>query len=185
MEDQMSKATKRSTTKAKAVTKAKLAKPEGPGDAVSVLLASQRRHLLAIEALRKRSKAETAQGHEPWYGRMECAVFDRASMAIDELSYLKPKTCDGAVFALISAFATVKALDGIKDADFRERRKRRANRLLFGVLRYLIGETRFHSILSGCDPKDNLSLLVREYMPPWEDPRHNLEIGRPAWDWPS
>jgi len=164
--------------KAKSTRKvAKAAKPKEPGDGVSVLLREQRRLLHAMSVVKKNRKDEAAQGHErdaEWYGEIEWAAWDRASFAIDELSFMRPKTSEGAVFTLVTAYASLSDLASIQDAEFRERRRRRGIRLLYALLRYLVGGGhRGHE--RGDYPGDNLNRVIRYYMPPWDDPHDNLE----------
>ena len=167
-----SKTTKSKTLKAKAVTKAK---PKEPGDGVSVLLAQHRKLLRSRDEANRYAEREQKQSTKDWYGGMERALFDRASIALDELSYMKPKTRDGAIFTLVAGYASLANADDIQDPDFRRRRKRRGIRLLYGVLSYLAGGAALWD--SFCHD-DKFYWLVREYMPLWQNPHHLLEMGK-------
>src|SRR5262249_14966879 len=139
-------ATKHHTSKTLKTTTARKsarpAKPKPPGDVVSVLLAQQRRLLHSMSVCGEKAKRAEKSGNQnegAWFRRMETAAFDRASLALDELSYHCPKTNEGAAFMLAAAYATLSTVDSFTDANMRERRRRRGWRLLYALLDYLIG----------------------------------------------
>jgi hypothetical protein len=171
-----------STKSLKGKTTRRAAKPaKKPADAVSVLLAAQRKLLASLdgaEGREQRCKKDGRKSDADTYNRMRTALWDRLSVNCDDLSFLTPKTKDGAVFALVVACATLSDIDTVQDADFRYRRKRRGIRLLYGLLRYLVGPDGLTGCNPGDWPGDNLNRVVRNYMPPWKNPHRDLLYGR-------
>jgi hypothetical protein len=165
--------TKSRALKAKATRR--IAKPKEPGDAVSVLLRDQRKRLKAISVLNE--KANKSPADRDWYRQMERVLLDRADSAIDELSYLKPKTKDGAVFALVAAYGSLSEMDFTSDGEIKQQRKRRAFRLMYNLLHYLVGRGGYAGCNLGDWPGDNLNRVIRRYQPPWTDPTRDLTGG--------
>jgi hypothetical protein len=130
-------ATKRSTTKAlkaKAVTKAQ----SEPGDGVSVVLGRQRNLIADLDEHEQSAESCKQKGNhdDAAFMRQYTSVFwDRISMGCEELSWLTPETTEGALFALVVAYASLTHLNAITDPDFREQRRRRGVRLLYAVRR--------------------------------------------------
>jgi hypothetical protein len=83
------------------------------------------------------------------------------------------KTGSAAAYAVALAYSTLVTLDSIVDADFRERRRLRGQRLLFQALRF---------IMSAHPDTKEWEGLYREYMPVGDDPNHQLYVGRQYHD---
>jgi hypothetical protein len=167
----MATKSKSKALKARAAAKAQPRKRKDGGDAVSVLLATQRKLIAALEGTKQRAENSRKHGRKSdgtLYDTLNQTLFDRVSGNSEELSWLIPKTNEGAIFTLAVAYASLSDLATVQDADFRARRQRRGFRLLYALLTYLVGQ----DIGDRCDDPNNE--MIRFYMPPWHNPFTNL-----------
>jgi len=164
-------ASKKSTPlKATSTTRraSKLAKKRTPNDRATELLTEQRALHRSMQHIDEQ-KGRQDKRHNQHLEDLRAALWHRSAIACDEFSFAKVKTAETAAFAIVVAFSTLVTLDTITDADFRERRRQRGQRVLHQALDFLKAKN------AGMT---EWAELFGTYMSPWSDPNHQLRIGR-------